>query len=114
MMCGCWPPAGSRCGWPVRPGTGWRRWPCRIWTTWLRRRGRRRWRCSRTGPGTRLAIELAAAQVEALGVTGLLSRLDERLALLAGADRLAPSRQRSLAATVAWSYQLLDEAERRA
>src|SRR5581483_3997314 len=28
-------------------------------------------------------------------------------------DRLAPSRQRSLAATVAWSYQLLDEAEQR-
>ena len=60
--------------------------------------------------GMPLAIELAAAQVEALGVTGLLGRLDERLALLAGADRLAPSRQRSLAATVAWSYQLLDEA----
>jgi len=63
--------------------------------------------------GMPLAIELAAAQVEALGVTGLLGRLDERLALLAGGDRLAPSRQRSLAATVAWSYQLLDEAERR-
>ena len=63
--------------------------------------------------GMPLAIELAAAQVEALGVTGLLGRLDERLALLAGGDRLAPSRQRSLAATVTWSYQLLDEAERR-
>ena len=63
--------------------------------------------------GMPLAIELAAAQVEALGVTGLLDRLDWRLALLAGGDRLAPPRQRSLAATVAWSYQLLDEAERR-
>ena len=63
--------------------------------------------------GMPLAIELAAAQVEALGVSGLLGRLDGRLALLAGGDRLAPSRQRSLAATVAWSYQLLDEAERR-
>ena len=62
--------------------------------------------------GMPLAIELAAAQVEALGVTGLLGGLD-KLALLAGGDRLAPSRQRSLAATVAWSYQLLDEAERR-
>ncbi len=62
--------------------------------------------------GMPLAIELAAAHVEALGVTGLLGRLDERLALLAGGDRLAPSRQRSLAATVAWSYQLLDKAER--
>jgi predicted ATPase/DNA-binding CsgD family transcriptional regulator/transcriptional regulator with XRE-family HTH domain len=63
--------------------------------------------------GMPLAIELAAAQVEALGVTGLLGRLDERLVLLAGGDRLAPPRQQSLAATVAWSYQLLDEAERR-
>ena len=59
--------------------------------------------------GMPLAIELAAAQVEALGVAGLLDRLDDRLALLAGGDRLAPSRQRSLAATVEWSYQLLDE-----
>ena len=63
--------------------------------------------------GMPLAIELAAAHVEVLGVTGLLGRLDERLALLAGGDRLAPSRQQSLAATVAWSYQLLDEAGRR-
>jgi predicted ATPase/DNA-binding CsgD family transcriptional regulator/transcriptional regulator with XRE-family HTH domain len=63
--------------------------------------------------GMPLAIELAAAQVEALGVTGLLGRLDERLVLLAGGDRLAPPRQQSLAATVAWSYQLLDEAGRR-
>jgi predicted ATPase/DNA-binding NarL/FixJ family response regulator len=63
--------------------------------------------------GMPLAIELAAARVEALGVTGLLDRLDDRFALLAGADRLASSRQRSLAATVEWSYQLLDQAERR-
>jgi predicted ATPase/DNA-binding CsgD family transcriptional regulator/DNA-binding XRE family transcriptional regulator len=63
--------------------------------------------------GMPLAIELAAAQVEVLGVAELLGRLDGRLVLLAGGDRLAPSRHRSLAATVAWSYQLLDEAERR-
>jgi predicted ATPase len=63
--------------------------------------------------GMPLAIELAAAQVEALGVTQLLGRLDERFALLTGGDRLAPSRQRSLAATVDWSYQLLDETQRR-
>ena len=77
----------------------------------------------RTGPvvarlvarldGMPLAIELAAARVEALGVAQLLDRLGDRFALLAGGDRLAPSRQRSLAATVEWSYQLLDEAERR-
>ena len=43
----------------------------------------------------------------------LLDRLDDRFALLTGGDRLAPARQRSLAATVEWSYQLLDEHERR-
>ena len=59
--------------------------------------------------GMPLAIELAAARVEALGVGQLLDRLDDRFALLAGADRLAAPRQRSLAATVEWSYQLLDE-----
>ena len=64
--------------------------------------------------GMPLAIELAAARVGGLGVTGLLDRLDDRFALLTGADRLAPDRQRSLAATVGWSYQLLDEQERRA
>jgi predicted ATPase/DNA-binding CsgD family transcriptional regulator len=62
--------------------------------------------------GMPLAIELAAARVEALGVTQLLGRLDDRFALLAGGDRRAPSRQRSLAATVEWSYQLLDDHER--
>ena len=63
--------------------------------------------------GMPLAIELAAARVEALGVTGLLDRLDDRFALLSAGDRAAPSRQRSLAATVDWSYQLLTEDEQR-
>ena len=39
--------------------------------------------------GMPLAIELAAARVEALGVAQLLDRLDDRFALLAGGDRLA-------------------------
>ena len=63
--------------------------------------------------GMPLAIELAAARVEALGVRQLLDRIDDRFALLTGGDRLAPSRQRSLAATVDWSYQLLEVPERR-
>jgi predicted ATPase/class 3 adenylate cyclase/DNA-binding CsgD family transcriptional regulator len=63
--------------------------------------------------GMPLAIELAAARVEALGVTQLLDRLGDRFSLLAGGDRTAPSRQRSLAATMEWSYQLLDDRERR-
>ena len=63
--------------------------------------------------GMPLAIELAAARVEALGVAGLLDRIDDRFALLAGGDRTAPPRQRSLAATVEWSYRLLDDREQR-
>jgi non-specific serine/threonine protein kinase len=63
--------------------------------------------------GMPLAIELAAARVETLGVTQLLDRVEDRFALLTGGDRLAADRQRSLAATVAWSYQLLTEDERR-
>ena len=63
--------------------------------------------------GMPLAIELAAARVEALGVAQLLNRIDDRFTLLSAADRLAAERQRSLAATVEWSYRLLDERERR-
>jgi predicted ATPase len=63
--------------------------------------------------GMPLAIELAAARVEALGVAQLLGRLDDRFALLAGADRLETGRHRSLAATVEWSYRLLEEHQRR-
>jgi predicted ATPase/DNA-binding CsgD family transcriptional regulator/tetratricopeptide (TPR) repeat protein len=63
--------------------------------------------------GMPLAIELAAAWVEALGVAQLLERMDDRFGLLATGDRVAPDRQRSLAATVEWSYRLLDEAEQR-
>jgi predicted ATPase len=57
--------------------------------------------------GMPLAIELAAARVEALGVGPLLDRLDGQFDVLAGAHRRAPARHRSLAATVEWSYQLL-------
>jgi len=64
--------------------------------------------------GMPLAIELAAARAEALGVSGLLGRLDDRFTLIASGDRRAPSRQRSLAAAVEWSYRLLEENERRA
>ena len=77
----------------------------------------------RTGPvvarlvrrldGMPLAIELAAARVEALGVTQLADRLDDRFGLLTGGDRLAPSRHQSLAAAMQWSYRLLGEDERR-
>jgi predicted ATPase/DNA-binding CsgD family transcriptional regulator len=63
--------------------------------------------------GMPLAIELAAGRVEALGVTQLVDGLDDRFELLAGFDRTAAARHRSLAAAVEWSYQLLGEHERR-
>lgn len=60
--------------------------------------------------GIPLAIELAAARVEALGLAQLADRLDDRL--LTGSNQLAPERHRSLAVTADWSYQLLGEHER--
>jgi predicted ATPase/DNA-binding CsgD family transcriptional regulator/DNA-binding XRE family transcriptional regulator len=63
--------------------------------------------------GMPLAIELAAARVEALGVTQLLDRIDDRFELLTEGDRVAADRQRSLAATVEWSYRLLEDREQR-
>ena len=46
-------------------------------------------------------------------MTQLADRLDDRFALLTAGDRLAAERHRSLAATVEWSYRLLEEDERR-
>jgi non-specific serine/threonine protein kinase len=63
--------------------------------------------------GMPLAIELAAARAEALGVSQLLVLLDEQLGLLAGGDRLAAGRHQSLAAAAQWSYELLTGDERR-
>jgi predicted ATPase len=60
-----------------------------------------------------LAIELAAARVRMLSMEELLSRLERRLSLLTGGARDAPERQRTLRATIAWSYELLGEHERR-
>jgi predicted ATPase/DNA-binding CsgD family transcriptional regulator len=61
--------------------------------------------------GMPLAIELAAARVEALGLAQLLERLDGRFGLLVSANRAAAARHRSLEATVEWSYQLLTRSE---
>jgi predicted ATPase/class 3 adenylate cyclase len=62
--------------------------------------------------GLPLAIELAAARTNALPPHALLGRLDERLALLTGGDRDAEERQRTLRATIDWSYELLDRSEK--
>jgi predicted ATPase/class 3 adenylate cyclase len=58
-----------------------------------------------------LAIELAAARVKMLALPALLQRLEQRLPLLAGGSRSAPERQRTLRATIAWSYELLTPEE---
>ncbi|WP_434042787.1 MULTISPECIES: ATP-binding protein [Sorangium] len=64
--------------------------------------------------GIPLAIELAAAREEVLGVRGLLARLGSRLDLLAGAARGREARQATLRGAIAWSWDLLDDRERRA
>jgi predicted ATPase/class 3 adenylate cyclase len=60
-----------------------------------------------------LALELAAARLGSLTVEQLAARLDQRFRLLAGGARSAMARQRTLQATVDWSYDLLDETAQR-
>ena len=62
--------------------------------------------------GLPLAIELAAARTASLSLDDLGSRLDDCFALLTGGARTALPRQRTLEATVAWSYDLLSERQR--
>ncbi len=61
--------------------------------------------------GMPLAIELAAARLRSLSLTGLADRLDQRFRLLTGGSRTALERQQTLQATVDWSYSLLHGAE---
>jgi non-specific serine/threonine protein kinase len=62
--------------------------------------------------GLPLAIELAAARVRAFSVEDIATRLRDHLAVLSAGSRTALPRQQTLEATVAWSYDLLNEAER--
>ena len=64
--------------------------------------------------GLPLALELAAARLSLLSLAELAVRLDRALSVLVGAPRDAPERQRTLRATIDWSYGLLGEDERRA
>lgn len=61
-----------------------------------------------------LAIELAAARAQLLGPSELYARLDRKLDTLASSTRGLPPRHAALRATIAWSWDLLDEAERAA
>lgn len=62
--------------------------------------------------GLPLAIELAAARLRTLPVHLVASRLDDRFRLLTGGNRTAMPRHQTLRSVVAWSWELLDDAER--
>jgi predicted ATPase/DNA-binding XRE family transcriptional regulator len=62
--------------------------------------------------GIPLAVELAATRVQTLGLAVLNQQLREQVAVGIG-HRDIPQRQRTMLATIAWSYNLLSEPERR-
>ncbi len=62
--------------------------------------------------GVPLAIELAAARVNALPLPVMRERFDRRLSLLTGGTRDAPPRHRTMRDAIAWSHDLLTEDER--
>ncbi len=68
--------------------------------------------CRRLG-GIPLAIELAAARVRVLTPQQIAAGLADRFRLLTGGARTALPRQRTLEASVDWSYRLLSDDERR-
>ena len=57
--------------------------------------------------GLPLALELAAARFRTATMTQILAGLDDRFALLTRGGGAAPSRQRTLLASVQWSHDLL-------
>lgn len=67
--------------------------------------------CDRLG-GLPLAIELAAARTKVLTPQAMADRLDRALDLLVGGPVDLPERQRTLRATLDWSYDNLGERER--
>ena len=62
--------------------------------------------------GIPLAIELAAARVRVLAPGQIAAGLSDRFGLLTGGVRRAPARQRTLEASLDWSYDLLDDVRR--
>lgn len=63
--------------------------------------------------GIPLAIELAAARTEMMSVEDIVTRLEDRLRLLASEGSLRVPRHQTLQAALDWGHQLLDDDERR-
>ena len=63
--------------------------------------------------GIPLALELAAARVDTMDLQALADRLHDRLNLLTRGRRTALPRHRTLRAALDWSYDLLEEPERK-
>src|SRR5215213_6584953 len=63
--------------------------------------------------GLPLAIELAGARTKALSPSALVTQLGNRLRVLTGGPRDAPSRQQTLRSAIAWSYDILRPEEQR-
>jgi non-specific serine/threonine protein kinase len=63
--------------------------------------------------GIPLALELAAARTRVLSAEQLAERIDDRFQLLVGGPRSSPARHQTLQAAVMWSYDLLDDQDRR-
>jgi predicted ATPase/DNA-binding winged helix-turn-helix (wHTH) protein len=63
--------------------------------------------------GLPLAIELAAARTKVLSPSAILDRLQSRLQLLTAGALDLPERHQTLRKTIDWSYDLLNEAERK-
>ncbi|HET9410748.1 MAG TPA: adenylate/guanylate cyclase domain-containing protein [Candidatus Dormibacteraeota bacterium] len=63
--------------------------------------------------GLPLAIELAAARVKLFNPQALLARLETSASVLGTGSRDLPGRQQTLKGAIAWSFDLLDEPQKR-
>jgi predicted ATPase len=63
--------------------------------------------------GLPLAIELAAARIKLFSPQALLHRLETSLTALGSGARDLPGRQQTLRGAIDWSYQMLDEKQKR-